>query len=107
MSKLLTFDSTGTAAKLARSKSGASQPVVLLASTDRWYPTVRLAMALKNAGCLVDAVCPSGHPFGMTGAVRNMYDYNGLTPVNSFSRAIRATNPDLVIPARSEERRVG
>lgn len=73
-------------------------PTILLATTDRWYPTARVAIALAKAGCVVDAVCPAGHPFGMTRAVRHMHDYNGLAPVMSFARAIRAVNPDIVIP---------
>jgi len=76
-----------------------SKPRVLLAATDRWYPTARLGMALADAGCIVDAVCPSGHPLRLTHATRQMYRYNGLLPLYSFTRAIRKTNPDLVIPA--------
>ena len=99
MSKVLTFDSTATTAQVTNFGSHVGQPIILLATTDRWYPTLRLALALKQAGCLVDAVCPSGHPFGLSEAVRGMYDYNGLAPVTSFARAIRTTKPDLVIPA--------
>lgn len=86
-----------TADQPGRARSG-SGPTVLLAATDRWYPTARMAMALANAGCVVDAVCPSGHPMSMTRAVRHMREYNGLAPIMSFARAIHATNPDLVIP---------
>jgi|SRR5579872_605847 len=76
-----------------------SKPTVLLAATDRWYPTARLGMALAETGCTVDAVCPSGHPLRLTHATRQIHRYNGLVPLYSFSRAIRKTNPDLVIPA--------
>lgn len=55
-------------------------------------------MALAEVGCIVDAVCPSGHPIRLTHAVRRMHRYNGLFAVPSFERAIRETNPDLVIP---------
>lgn len=55
-------------------------------------------MALADAGCIVDAVCPSGHPIRLTHAVRRMHRYNGLVPVSSFERAIRGTKPDLVVP---------
>lgn len=87
-----------TPRELDRSRSSGQAPTILLATTDRWYPTARLAIALAKTGCVVDAVCPSGHPFGMTKALRHMHDYNGLAPVASFGRAIRAVNPDLVIP---------
>jgi len=75
-----------------------SKPTVLLATTDRWYPTARLGMALADVGCVVDAVCPASHPIRLTQAVRRMHGYNGLFPVTSFERAIRESNPDLVIP---------
>ncbi len=76
-----------------------SKPAVLLAATDRWYPTARLGMALASAGCIVDALCPSSHPLGITNVVRRSYQYNGLFPLTSFARAIRTAQPDLVIPA--------
>ncbi|MGA9445841.1 MAG: hypothetical protein WBV26_05320, partial [Candidatus Sulfotelmatobacter sp.] len=61
------------------------KPKVLLATTCRWFPTARLAMALANAGCAVEAVCPSGHPLSRTGAVHQTYAYNGLLPLTSFA----------------------
>jgi hypothetical protein len=75
------------------------KPTVLIAATDRWFPTARLAMALANAGCVVDAVCPAGHPIGKTRAVRRIHGYNGIMPLASFVQAIRTTNPEVVIPA--------
>src|SRR5580698_68669 len=74
------------------------KPTVLVATTDRWYPTVRLAMALANAGCKVEAVCPSRHPVAKTRAVTRPYLYRGLTPLKSFTDAIAATNPDFILP---------
>lgn len=84
--------------KLDQPRATSQVPTILLATTDRWYPTARLAIALAKAGCVLDAVCPSGHPFVLTKAVRHFYPYNGLSPVASFARAIRETNPDVVIP---------
>lgn len=75
-----------------------SKPVILLATTERWYPTARLGVALANAGCVVEAVCPSGHPIGRTTAVRRMYVYDGLTPVRSLKKALTASQPDFVVP---------
>jgi hypothetical protein len=75
------------------------KPKVLIAATDRWYPTARLAMALANAGCVVEALCPSGHPVAKTSAARRIHDYNGLMPLASFARAIRDTDPNVVIPS--------
>jgi hypothetical protein len=74
------------------------KPSVLMATTSRWFPTARLAMALAEAGCTVDAVCPSGHPLGKMKAVRQIHAYRGLMPLKSFADAIAATNPDCIVP---------
>lgn len=75
-----------------------AKPRVLVATTSRWFPTARLAMALANAGFTVDAVCPSRHPIGKTSAVRKTHTYHGLAPIRSFADAIAATQPDLIVP---------
>jgi len=71
---------------------------VLMATTHRWYPTVRLAMALAKAGCQVEAVCPASHPLAMTQAVRRIHTYYGLAPLMSFQNAIDRTKPDFIVP---------
>lgn len=71
---------------------------VLLSTTELWYPTARMAMALADAGCAVDVLCPPGHPVAKTGAARRMYPYNGLIPLRSITRAIAASDAALVIP---------
>jgi len=74
------------------------KPKVLLATTSRWFPTARLAMALANAGCAVEAVCPSGHPLSRTRAVYQTHVYNGLVPLTSFGDAIAAAKPEIIVP---------
>jgi len=74
------------------------KPTVLVATTYKWYPTARLAVALAKAGFQVEAVCPSGHPMFKTSAVRERHSYSVFSPVRSFGAAISATKPDLVIP---------
>jgi biotin carboxylase len=74
------------------------KPTVLIVTTVRWFPTARLAVALANAGFTVDAVCPSRHPLGKTQAVRQMYEYRGLSPLASLREAITASRPDLILP---------
>ena len=69
---------------------------VLVATTHRWYPTVRLAMALTKAGCQVQAVCPPGHPLAKTRAADRCYAYRGLTPLASFGDAIDHAKPDFI-----------
>jgi hypothetical protein len=74
------------------------KPKVLVATTSRWVPTARLVMALANAGCTVEALCPAGHPVAKTSAVRQTHTYHGLAPLKSFKAAIVASNPDLIVP---------
>jgi hypothetical protein len=73
-------------------------PTVLIATTSRWYPTARLAMALAGAGCAVEMVCPPNHPVMKTKACRKVHVYRGLAPLHSFAKAIEDARPDLIIP---------
>jgi len=73
------------------------RPTVLVVTTSRWFPTARLAMALANAGCLVEAVCPAEHPIAKSTAVTRIFPYRGLSPLKSFASAIAATSPDLLV----------
>jgi ATP-grasp domain len=75
------------------------RPTVLIAATLRWFSTARLALALVEAGCTVDVVCPSAHPVSRTRSVRRLYPYRGLAPLTSFLEAILSAKPDLVIPS--------
>ncbi len=54
-------------------------------------------MALANAGCTVDAVCPTGHPLGRTKAVHRAHAYRGLAPLASIAQAIAISQPDFVV----------
>jgi hypothetical protein len=74
------------------------KPTVLIATTSRWFPTARLGVALANAGCTVEAVCPWSHPISVTSAVRRTHTYNGLAPLKSFAATIAATRPNLIVP---------
>jgi hypothetical protein len=74
------------------------KPTVLIVTTARWFPAARLAVALANAGFTVDAVCPSRHPLGKAQAVRQMYEYRGLSALASLRDAITSAKPDLVVP---------
>jgi hypothetical protein len=73
------------------------KPTVLFATTSSYYPAARLLIALAEAGCTVDAVCPAAHPLRVTSAARRAYMYRGLTPLRSFAKAIDASTPDLVV----------
>jgi hypothetical protein len=74
------------------------RPTILVATTNRWFPTARLAMALAKVGCIVDMVCPTSHPVQKTSVVRRIHRYRGLTPLGSFWKAIEFSRPDLIVP---------
>ncbi len=73
-------------------------PKILLVATRRWFATARLGTALAQAGCQVQAICPSDHLLTKVRAVRGTYHYSGLLPIRSLRAAIDAAQPDLVIP---------
>jgi hypothetical protein len=71
---------------------------VLLATTQRCYPTARLALALAKAGCQIEAVCPPNHPLALASVTGRIHTYYGLAPLFAFQRAIASTKPDVIIP---------
>jgi predicted ATP-grasp superfamily ATP-dependent carboligase len=74
------------------------KPVILLATTRRWPPVARLAMAFVNAGFRVEVVCPRNHPVTRTRAITRTFPYSGIAPLDSFAAAISAVKPDLIVP---------
>lgn len=56
-------------------------------------------MALADAGCTIDGVCPSRHPLAKTTIVNKIHPYYGLSPMESLTDAITAAKPDLIVPA--------
>jgi hypothetical protein len=96
----LEFHSFSEASKFASHEIRTTmKPKILVATTSRWYPTARLAIALANAGCEVDAVCPTPHPLRKTRSLRQAHVYHGLAPLISLARAIAITQPDLIVSA--------
>jgi hypothetical protein len=81
------------------SENRASAPGALLTDTNRWPSPARLAISLSKAGFNVSAVCMSpGHPLLKTRAVRQIFRYSGLHPLESLRSAIEATDPQIVVP---------
>jgi len=78
----------------------ATQIRVLLTDTNRWALSARLAMSLAEAGCHVEAICPSPrHALMKTRAVQRIYKYSGFRPLESLNSSIEASEPDIIIPA--------
>jgi hypothetical protein len=73
-------------------------PRVLLAATLEWPTAARLAIAFRDAGFVVDAVAPLGHPVHAMAAPRGTYRYRAHRSVGSLRRAIEMSRPDLIVP---------
>lgn len=74
-------------------------PRVLLADTNRWSLSSRLALALADAGCSVAGICPMpGHALQKASPVQAVFHYSGFRPLESLRSAIAAFQPDIVIP---------
>jgi predicted ATP-grasp superfamily ATP-dependent carboligase len=71
---------------------------ILIVSSCWWAFPARLAMAFASIGHRVEAVCPPYHPLGKTKAVRSLYRYGSLRPLRSLERAIRKSEPALIVP---------
>lgn len=71
---------------------------ILIATTSKWFTTARLAIAFAKLGCNVEAICPVNNALRETKAVRRTHIYQALSPLESFFRAIRDSNPDLIVP---------
>jgi hypothetical protein len=71
---------------------------VLLLAGERWVSTARLALALESFGCEVGLLAQRAHPAIQAGVVARSYPYDVLRPVESILRAIRASQPDVLIP---------
>ena len=55
-------------------------------------------MAFASIGHRVEAVCPAHHPLCKTKAVRTTYRYSALRPLQSLAKAIRKSDPALIVP---------
>jgi hypothetical protein len=73
-------------------------PTVLLTETVRWPTVALLAVALAKTGGKVSAVCSGRHPLLKTRAVRKIFPYSSLHPLESLRAAIEATDPQIIIP---------
>lgn len=72
-------------------------PKVLLATTCRWFSAARLAIALAEAGCRVELLCPNGHPAETISVISRFYPYHAFAPIRCFRSALRSAEPDAVV----------
>ena len=74
------------------------QPTFLLAATTWWALSARLARALLQHGCNVEALCPPGHPLRQIKGVSRCHLYSRINSSETLQKTITATRPELVIP---------
>jgi hypothetical protein len=74
------------------------RPSVLIVAAKWWPLSARLASALVRHGCRVSALCPAGHPLTHISALDGIRRYGGIRSLSSLSRAIKATQPHIVVP---------
>src|SRR5436190_10119900 len=74
------------------------QPRILITSTNWWPLAARLAAAFGASGAHVGVICPHGSPMLSVNSVREAFRYDALSPIQAVAGAIRATEPDLVVP---------
>jgi ATP-grasp domain len=74
------------------------QPTFLLAATTWWPLSARLAGALLQHNCCVEALCPPGHPLHHVAGVRRYHLYSRVKSLKTLQKAIAATCPQLIIP---------
>lgn len=73
---------------------------ILLADTNWWANSARLAIGLRETGCEVSAVCPTpNHALTKTRAVHRVYRYRAFRPIESLLSAIEASDPQIVVPS--------
>lgn len=72
---------------------------VLLTNTTWWPTAARMAIALRDLGCEVMALCPKrGHSLAVTTAVTRCLNYRGMDPVGCLRQACDSSKPDVIIP---------
>ncbi len=74
------------------------RPSVLIVAAKWWPLSARLASALVRHGCRVTALCPAGHPLTHLSTLDGIRRYGGIRSLSSLSRAIKATQPHIVVP---------
>lgn len=73
-------------------------PKLLLLSSIFHARAAKMAAAFIRQGCAVEAVCPPDHPFRFMQGFRKIYKYRGVRSISSLAAAIRAANPDFLLP---------
>jgi hypothetical protein len=79
--------------------------VVLIAHSLMWPNAALLAIAFRNAGFVVEAIAPEGHPIHKMRSPDRAFVYRSFSPRASLRRAIEVSKPQLIVPC--DDRVVG
>ena len=74
------------------------RPRILIATTTWWPSAARLAVAFRDSGAVVAAVCPHGHPLRVLSGRCSIHTYGAGFPFQALTRAITAEMPDIIVP---------
>lgn len=77
---------------------GRKHPAILVAATLWWQLSARLAVRFIDHGCLVSAICPTGHLLRFVEGLDKVFPYRSLNSLASLETAIRQSMPDVVVP---------
>ncbi|HEX3847008.1 MAG TPA: ATP-grasp domain-containing protein [Steroidobacteraceae bacterium] len=77
---------------------GEMRPTLLLAAAKWWPLAARLAVALRDHGCDIVAVCPAHHSLCYVSGIRAVYPYRGRASLESLRHAMRESRADFVVP---------
>jgi hypothetical protein len=73
-------------------------PRVLVATTVPWLSAARLGLAFRDAGCVVEALCPPRHALAQVEFVSRVHRQDAFSPLRALRRAVAAAEPDLIVP---------
>jgi hypothetical protein len=76
---------------------GPEGRVLLFCSTDGEYAPA-IASRLRQAGFVVDALCPRKHVLDHAAAISRVFRFSFATPLLNVRRAIAAARADLIVP---------
>ncbi len=70
---------------------------ILLVTTCWWPACARLAQLLRDAGCGVGVLCPTGHPARVIAGV-SIFEQSAFRPVRALADAIWRFDPVFIVP---------
>jgi hypothetical protein len=73
-------------------------PKILIFHTLEWSNAARMALAFREAGCAVYALCRRKHPLRAIRSLKQIYTYKPLARIRSLREALIGCVPDLIVP---------